>query len=261
MEVMDYRKLTKPELVKELGVMQSRLLELEEALALSKRTQANLQAERDRFEEVAQSIGAGLSVISKDYRIVWVNENISRMLGDVRGKTCYTVMNKRTEICPGCCVKELFEAGRERVLCEQIVSDRKGNAVHLNVIATPIKDEKGNVTAALEMVIPTTGSSITAADSRSPDANEATDARLRELDQLKAEFVGFLTDGFKTVLASRATGKRWMSLDDVAAYLGIKRDTAYKWIKRKKMPAHKVGRLWKFRQSEIDEWLQSKQCE
>jgi excisionase family DNA binding protein len=261
MEVMDHRKLTKPELVKELGAMQSRLVELEHALALSKRTQANLQAERDRFEMVAQSIGAGLSVISRDYRIIWVNENISKMLGEVRGKTCYAVMNKRTEVCPGCCVKELFEAGRERVLCEQIVSDRKGNAVHLNVIATPIKDEKGDVTAALEMVIPTTGSPMTVANSRSPDVNEGAKAGLRELDELRSEFVSFLTDGFKSVLASRATSKRWMSLDDVAAYLGIKRDTAYKWIKRKRMPAHKVGRLWKFRQSEIDEWLQSKQSE
>jgi excisionase family DNA binding protein len=32
-------------------------------------------------------------------------------------------------------------------------------------------------------------------------------------------------------------------------------DTIYKWIERKKMPAHKVGRLWKFLASEIDEWI------
>ena len=40
---------------------------------------------------------------------------------------------------------------------------------------------------------------------------------------------------------------RWLSVDEIAAYLGIKRDTVYKWIAEKKMPAHKVGRLWKFR--------------
>jgi excisionase family DNA binding protein len=48
---------------------------------------------------------------------------------------------------------------------------------------------------------------------------------------------------------------RWLSVDETASYLGVKRDTIYKWIDRKKMPAHKVGRLWKFRKQEIDEWV------
>lgn len=48
---------------------------------------------------------------------------------------------------------------------------------------------------------------------------------------------------------------RWLSVDEIAAYLGIKRDTVYKWIDQKDMPAHKVGRLWKFKKVEIDEWV------
>ena len=43
----------------------------------------------------------------------------------------------------------------------------------------------------------------------------------------------------------------------IAGYLGVKRDTVYKWIDRKKMPAHKVGSLWKFRKDEIDEWVRT----
>jgi excisionase family DNA binding protein len=35
---------------------------------------------------------------------------------------------------------------------------------------------------------------------------------------------------------------RWYSIEEVAEYLGVKRDTLYKWIVRKQMPAHKVGR-------------------
>ncbi len=50
---------------------------------------------------------------------------------------------------------------------------------------------------------------------------------------------------------------RWLSVDEIATYLGIKRDTVYKWIERKRMPAHKVGRLWKFRKDEIDQWIRS----
>lgn len=49
--------------------------------------------------------------------------------------------------------------------------------------------------------------------------------------------------------------ERWLSVQEIAAHLGVNRDTIYKWIDRKKMPAHKVGRLWKFRASETDAWV------
>ena len=44
-------------------------------------------------------------------------------------------------------------------------------------------------------------------------------------------------------------------LSDIAAHLGVTKDTVYTWIAEKDMPAHKVGRLWKFQASEIDEWV------
>jgi len=50
---------------------------------------------------------------------------------------------------------------------------------------------------------------------------------------------------------------RWLSVDEIAAYLGIKRDTVYKWIDVKQMPAHRMGRLWKFRREEVDEWVKT----
>jgi len=56
---------------------------------------------------------------------------------------------------------------------------------------------------------------------------------------------------------SSLTNDRWLSVDEIAMYLGIKRDTVYKWIERKQMPAHKVGSLWKFRKDEVDEWVRS----
>jgi excisionase family DNA binding protein len=49
----------------------------------------------------------------------------------------------------------------------------------------------------------------------------------------------------------------WLSVDEIADYLGVKPGTIYKWITRKGMPAHKVGRLWKFKTSEVDDWVRS----
>jgi len=59
------------------------------------------------------------------------------------------------------------------------------------------------------------------------------------------------------IFMKSTTEDRWLSVDEIAAYLGIKRDTVYKWIERKSMPAHKVGILWKFKKEEIDEWVRS----
>ena len=50
---------------------------------------------------------------------------------------------------------------------------------------------------------------------------------------------------------------RWLSVDEIGEYLGIKRDTVYKWISEKDLPAHRIGRLWKFKVSEVDGWVRS----
>jgi len=48
---------------------------------------------------------------------------------------------------------------------------------------------------------------------------------------------------------------RWFSVDEIAAHLGVSRDTVYRWIDHRRLPAHKIGRLWKFNKDEIDEWV------
>lgn len=49
--------------------------------------------------------------------------------------------------------------------------------------------------------------------------------------------------------------ERWLSVEQIAIHLGVNPDTIYKWIERKKLPSHKVGRLWKFLASEVDDWV------
>jgi len=51
------------------------------------------------------------------------------------------------------------------------------------------------------------------------------------------------------------TTERWLSLEEIAEHLGVSKDTIYRWIAKKQMPANKVGKLWKFKISEVDEWV------
>ena len=48
---------------------------------------------------------------------------------------------------------------------------------------------------------------------------------------------------------------RWLSVEEIATHLGVSRDTVYTWVNEKGMPAHKVGKLWKFKATEIDAWI------
>lgn len=51
--------------------------------------------------------------------------------------------------------------------------------------------------------------------------------------------------------------ERWVSMKEITAYLGINRDTVLSWIEKRGMPAVKVGRLWKFKISEVDAWMKA----
>lgn len=48
---------------------------------------------------------------------------------------------------------------------------------------------------------------------------------------------------------------RWLSVDEIAEYLGVARDTVYTWATSKGMPGHKVGRFWKFKKDDVDAWV------
>jgi excisionase family DNA binding protein len=50
---------------------------------------------------------------------------------------------------------------------------------------------------------------------------------------------------------------RWLSVDEVAEYLGVSRDTVYTWVAAKGMPGHKVGRFWKFKREDVDTWVRA----
>ena len=47
----------------------------------------------------------------------------------------------------------------------------------------------------------------------------------------------------------------WFTVEQVANYLKIASITVYRWIDADKIPCHKVGRQWRFKASEIDEWV------
>ncbi|NCU27488.1 DNA-binding protein [Candidatus Nomurabacteria bacterium] len=49
----------------------------------------------------------------------------------------------------------------------------------------------------------------------------------------------------------------YIGIEEAAEYLGVKPATIRSWIKNTSLPAHRVGKLWKFKRAEIDRWVES----
>lgn len=47
----------------------------------------------------------------------------------------------------------------------------------------------------------------------------------------------------------------WVSVEQIAEHLGVTRDSIYPWSDRKALTAQRIGRLWKFKVSEVDAWV------
>lgn len=51
---------------------------------------------------------------------------------------------------------------------------------------------------------------------------------------------------------------KWIGIEEAANYLSVNKDTIRNWIKRDNgVPAHKIGKIWKFKKSELDQWVKS----
>ncbi len=51
--------------------------------------------------------------------------------------------------------------------------------------------------------------------------------------------------------------EKWIGIEEAAEYMDVTKDTVRNWIKKTDIPAHKIGKLWKFKKSELDAWIKS----
>ena len=51
--------------------------------------------------------------------------------------------------------------------------------------------------------------------------------------------------------------EKWIGIEEAAEYMDVTKDTVRNWIKRTDIPAHKIGKLWNFKKSELDAWIKS----
>jgi len=47
----------------------------------------------------------------------------------------------------------------------------------------------------------------------------------------------------------------WLSVEGIAEHLNVSKETIYRWLERKTIPAHRMGKLWRFKPAEVDKWV------
>ncbi|MCX5906750.1 MAG: response regulator [Deltaproteobacteria bacterium] len=151
-----------------------------------------LRLERDNAEIVTRNIGAGLCIISKNYRIFWANKVLKEQFGNIEGKLCYSALHQRDEICLSCGLREIFAMGKENVSYELIGKDADGQPNWSEVIATAIKDEQGKINAAMALIIPITERKRAEKELR--HAKESADAA----NKAKSEFLANMSHEIRT---------------------------------------------------------------
>lgn len=47
----------------------------------------------------------------------------------------------------------------------------------------------------------------------------------------------------------------WLSVEEISRYLAVSKETIYRWLDKEMIPAHRIGKLWRFKPSEVDDWV------
>lgn len=147
--------------------------------------------ERRRSDEfvrnILESVDEGFLVISRDYTVISANKAFCAQIGKpveaIIGRKCHDVSHGLLQPCyeqgEDCAVRQTFGTGAPQTVIHTH-RDRDGNPVFVETKSYPLKDERGNITAAIEIV------------------NNITERRTLE-DQLrhaqKMEAVGLLAGG------------------------------------------------------------------
>jgi len=165
-----------------------------------------LKQERDTLEAVTANVGAGLAIISKDYRILWANK-LLKQIGDIENKLCYSMFNTIDTICPDCGVRKVFENGVPFDRHEYCCPLDEAHTRWVELIVTPIKDKDGTVIAALEFSIDIT-------------ERKLMQNKLEEYSQKLEQLVAKRTEELEQTQAKLLKTERLAVIGELAAIIG-----------------------------------------
>jgi len=115
----------------------------------SKETNELLIENRTFFQTIIESMDYGLSMVDKNYNIVYQNKVVNELFGGI-GNKCYRVYENKQKVCDDCPVEKAFEDGRSHNAV-RAVKMPSGQETYWQNKAIPFKNAKGDIVKCIEI--------------------------------------------------------------------------------------------------------------
>lgn len=143
----DYSLALEAERRDELGQLASAMNLMRQEIA---QKQAELNAQRDKYENLFNMVPCIITVQDRNYRLVGYNREFAELFAPETGDFCYHAYKGRTSKCINCPVEKTFQDGQSHYSEETGIS-KDGTPTYWLVKTSPVRNEKGEIVAAMEV--------------------------------------------------------------------------------------------------------------
>jgi PAS domain S-box-containing protein len=120
------------------------------------RAKDTAEEEKAKSEAIIACMGEAVSIQDKDFRVIYQNDIHKRLVGgDKEGQYCYKAYANSNAVCDGCAMDMAFKDGGVHSLEKSIYAE--GRALHIEIVASPLRNSRGEIVAGIEMVRDITG--------------------------------------------------------------------------------------------------------
>ena len=102
------------------------------------------------YRQLFQKVPCYISVQNKELLIIQTNQLFQKDFGDRVGEHCYEVYKRKSEPCPECPVAKTFSDGQVHSSEERVIT-RDGKEAYVIVYTSPLRNDKEEIVAVMEM--------------------------------------------------------------------------------------------------------------
>jgi PAS domain S-box len=107
---------------------------------------------RHEYQSLFDLVPCCIVIIDKNLRIIDANRMARSIYGPMEGRHCFMALKKQNTICTDCIARKAF-ATKKPQQGQQFWGTPEGDICNYQITAVPIEDEKGEVTAIMEMAV------------------------------------------------------------------------------------------------------------
>jgi histidine kinase len=114
------------------------------------RHQAELRQQKNEYQTLFEMVPCEITLQDREFRLLNYNQRFAEKFHPSKGDYCYQAYKGRDEKCENCPVERVFKEGISQ-FGEESGVDPNGNPLHWLAAASPMKNAKGEIVAAMEM--------------------------------------------------------------------------------------------------------------